>query len=639
MKRIVFILLVSMALTASGPPFADPAAEASPGPTITVDTSAGTSLPDDVMTLREAMLLARGELTLADLAEGECDQVAGAAWWGWPAFSCFTLDPDAVPGADSSDTIVFDTGVFPPHMRPTIALFSPLPPLDMGGDTVDASAAGVIIRGRHDVGDDFDCFTITSSGNTIKGLEIYHCNNAIRISGAGPPGNNTIGGDGPGERNVLSSNFTGVFIDGADGNVVTGNLIGINASATAASPNVRGVHIDLAHDTTVNKNAISGNEMTGISIFGSEHTIVTGNVIGTDPNGTAVLPNGGAGVLIGYGAENNTIGGIGSDDANVIAFNNGDGVWVDGEFGVPTRNAIRGNSIHSNGGEGIENEDGGNEELDPPAITGFGSVRGTACPNCTVDVYSDDEDEGRVYEGSTTADGDGNWSALPGWPDGPNVTATATDSDGNTSEFSEPMAVPEPTATPSPTPSPTPTPTATPGATPTPAGPTRTLQWNPGWHNATWSGASTPEEAFACAAGKYAAAYRFTDAGLERYFPDRPDISNMNPLAQFDAFLILITQPVTCTMPVTAASGSSRTLQWGAGWQNEGWSGADGTAPQDAFACADGSYAAAYRFTEAGLERYFPNRPDISNMGPLNKYDAFLILATAPVSCSMPVAP
>ena len=127
--------------------------------------------------------------------------------------------------------------------------------------------------------------------------------------------------------------------------------------------------------------------------------------------------------------------------------------------------------------------------------------------------------------------------------------------------------------------------------------------------------------------------------GLERYFPGRPDISNMTPLAQYDAFLILITQPVTCTMPVTAASGTSRTLQWGAGWNNAGWSGTDGTAPEQAFACADGSYAAAYRFTDAGLERYFPGRPDISNMGPLNKYDAFLILVTAPVGCTMPIAP
>jgi len=111
----------------------------------------------------------------------------------------------------------------------------------------------------------------------------------------------------------------------------------------------------------------------------------------------------------------------------------------------------------------------------------------------------------------------------------------------------------------------------------------------------------------------------------------------MEPLAQYDAFLILITQPVTCTMPVTAASASTRTLQWDAGWNNAGWSGADGTAPDQAFACADGSYAAAYRYVDGGLQRYFPGRPDISNMGPLNKYDAFLILLTAPVNCTMSV--
>ena len=92
-------------------------------------------------------------------------------------------------------------------------------------------------------------------------------------------------------------------------------------------------------------------------------------------------------------------------------------------------------------------------------------------------------------------------------------------------------------------------------------------------------------------------------------------------------------------MPVPSASGATRTLQWGVGWHNEGWSGADGTAPQDAFACAMGNYAAAYRLVNGAWERYFPGRPDISNMGPLNKYDAFLILVTAPVSCTMAIAP
>ncbi|UCH86935.1 MAG: hypothetical protein JSU97_00530, partial [Dehalococcoidia bacterium] len=178
----------------------------------------------------------------------------------------------------------------------------------------------------------------------------------------------------------------------------------------------------------------------------------------------------------------------------------------------------------------------------------------------------------------------------------------------------------------------TPTATATPDAT-------RTVVWGPGWHNATWSGASTPEEAFACADGSYAAAYRLVSGSWERHFPDRPGMSNMTDLEQYDAFLILITEEVSCEMAVGDAPGSERTLDWSAGWQNEGWTGADDTEPEDAFACADDSYGAAYRLVGGGWERYFPDKPGISDMSSLEQYDAFLILVTEPVSCSMAIAP
>jgi hypothetical protein len=91
-------------------------------------------------------------------------------------------------------------------------------------------------------------------------------------------------------------------------------------------------------------------------------------------------------------------------------------------------------------------------------------VSGTACPNCTVEVFSDAEDEGAIYEGTTTANASGNWTLTkPGGLAGPYVTATATDGGGNTSEFSAPVSVPEitPTATVSPSPTVTPSPTAT----------------------------------------------------------------------------------------------------------------------------------------------------------------------------------
>jgi uncharacterized repeat protein (TIGR01451 family) len=112
-------------------------------------------------------------------------------------------------------------------------------------------------------------------------------------------------------------------------------------------------------------------------------------------------------------------------------------------------------------------------------------------------------------------------------------------------------ATPTPTATATPTPTATATTTPSPTATP-PPGATRVLHWEPGWHNDSWSGpdSTVPQDALACASGKYAAAYRIVSGTWERYFPNQPDISNMGPLDKYDAFLILITAPVNCTMPI-----------------------------------------------------------------------------------------
>jgi hypothetical protein len=235
-----------------------------------------------------------------------------------------------------------------------------------------------------------------------------------------------------------------------------------------------------------------------------------------------------------------------------------------------------------------------------------------------------------------TCTGDG------GTPQGPGTDCSGVDCAAaptpppSPSPSPEATPTPEPTPTSTPTPSPTPSPTATATATPSA---TRTVVWGPGWHNGTWSGASTPEEAFACADGSYAAAYRLVSGGWERHFPDRPEISNMADLEPYDAFLILVTGDVTCQIATADHDDGERTLEWGVGWQNDGWSGADGSEPEDAFECVEGSYAAAYRLVSGGWERYFPDRPDVSNMGPLDEYDAFLILVTEPVSCSMAIAP
>jgi hypothetical protein len=107
------------------------------------------------------------------------------------------------------------------------------------------------------------------------------------------------------------------------------------------------------------------------------------------------------------------------------------------------RNTITQNSIHNNGGIALKINLGTrhNFRLPVPTISDFnlqdGKMTGTACADCTVEIFSDNENEGAVYEGRTSADGSGFFTFEKGAPfTGPNLTATATDRDGNTSEFS-----------------------------------------------------------------------------------------------------------------------------------------------------------------------------------------------------------
>src|SRR5688500_8069376 len=107
----------------------------------------------------------------------------------------------------------------------------------------------------------------------------------------------------------------------------------------------------------------AGNGRHGISLGGgsavAQNNQVQGNFIGTDVTGTQLRGNGGDGVFA-TSATNNTIGGTifsaGTPPANLIAGNAGSGVGA--ATGV-TGLAIKGNSIHSNGGLGIDlNRDG-----------------------------------------------------------------------------------------------------------------------------------------------------------------------------------------------------------------------------------------------------------------------------------------
>jgi parallel beta-helix repeat protein len=239
------------------------------------------------------------------------------------------------------------------------------------------------------------------------------------------------------EGNLISGNTdNGLELEGGTNNSVIGNYIGTNVLGTASIGNWQdGIWIaDSAHSNLITGNLISGNDEHGVEIRDAANNTVSDNLIGTDIFGTRAIGNGWSGVDIANGAIQNTIG-----VSNIIAFNERGGVTVAGSSTLG--NKITQNSIHSNRGMGIDLSSGGNTELPGPDITdnnlAGGTASGTACANCTVEIYSDDHNEGRLYEGTSITDAGGHWTFSKGSPlTGPTVTATATDPQGNTSEFS-----------------------------------------------------------------------------------------------------------------------------------------------------------------------------------------------------------
>jgi hypothetical protein len=243
---------------------------------------------------------------------------------------------------------------------------------------------------------------------------------------------NRIGGTAPGEANLISGNNNlGIVVSGGPGNVVLGNLIGTTNDGDAALGNTTGVVVGSANlGTIVESNLVSGNR-EGIGM-GGDSDFVIGNVVGLNLNKTGSVPNNGHGVYI--SGEHNIFQG------NLVAYSllGGHGVVVE----IWLYNTIRRNSIYSNTGQGIYLFNGGNQMLPAPVITAVTptGISGTACPGCTVEVFSDAEDEGRFYEGSAIANAVGEFTfTKPASLTGPYVTATATDQEGNTSEFSAPQ--------------------------------------------------------------------------------------------------------------------------------------------------------------------------------------------------------
>ena len=348
----------------------------------------------------------------------------------------------AIQDAQNGDIVTFDPAIFPPYAPVTIYVASGLPYVTQGNLTIDASNAGVILDGSN-ITDPQHGLTISSDHNVVRGLQIT----GFSPAGVGLYGGaqyNIIGGDrsvgdGPlGQGNLISGNGEfgiGLWDEDTSHNTIQGNYIGINRDGTAAGHARDGIHSNGATQNLITGNIISGNELAGVylcCVLDGRNTI-TGNLIGVGLGGWP-LGNGFAGILIDR-TSHNVVG-----PGNVISHNGGDGIgfWEDTPYNTVTRN-----SIHDNGGGGISLTSIIQHTLQPPLIINFdlqdGTVTGATCPNCVVEIFSDSGDEGSIYEGQAKAKANGTFTVDKATSlAGPFLTATATDSDGSTSEFSPP---------------------------------------------------------------------------------------------------------------------------------------------------------------------------------------------------------
>lgn len=297
------------------------------------------------------------------------------------------------------------------------------------------------------------CCDAQASGNLIIGNWVgvdstgtYSIRNFDAGIGLYAP-NNVIGGDTPGERNVISGNRnTGINIccdSRANGNLIQGNYIGSNAAGTAGMSNIQvGVYVIAVADTTIAGNKIAFNDFGGVRV-------TTGSEV--------PLP-------VSYQSAFRMMHELGALPADVFL------PETAAEAGnqPPIQNRIQRNSIYANKLLGIDIDSVGVMENDPldadsgpnlrqnyPLVklalgatkTIKGKLKSKPNSTYTVEFFTTracDETghgEGKKFLGALQVTTNANGAAkllisVNKLKPGHHITATATDANGNTSEFS-----------------------------------------------------------------------------------------------------------------------------------------------------------------------------------------------------------
>lgn len=300
----------------------------------------------------------------------------------------------------------------------------------------------------------------------------------------GASSGNLIGGSTTGAGNVISTWAAhGIIFQGSgSNNRIQGNLVGTDATGTVRLGGGQygvtyyegtGTGNKIGGSSAGEGNRVGGASIAGVELYFGTSTdlVVQGNSIGTDITGKVPLGN-----ATGIQAEGETDGMIGGTVANAgnrIAFNSSLGIGV---TSGAARVAILGNDIHANGSLGISlsgggtptsNDDGdadtGSNSLQNYPVIGTvtigpkttahvsGSLNSTASKTFRLEFFANagcdpsGHGEGKVFLPTaspifvTTNPNDVAFGPLDFTvpADRHVITATATDPDGNTSEFSD----------------------------------------------------------------------------------------------------------------------------------------------------------------------------------------------------------
>jgi hypothetical protein len=285
-------------------------------------------------------------------------------------------------------------------------------------------------------------------------------------------GPNSVGGTVEVRNNVISGNKSaGVALNKSQHVLITTNHIGTSAQGSVKAGNANGIELISSDDNQIgidngSRNIIAGNTLNGILIRGtSSNNHVLFNFIGSDGIGNP-MGNGLSGINLIDDAFDNIIGSTSGGWGNLIVSNS---VGISSSAGVG--NAIYGNSIHANTKLGIDligtvgpelvndpfdADKGPNNLQNYPLIASafnsggqtmiIGELGSESNKTYRIEFFADVQcspsgfGQGRSYLGHrmvTINNFDAQFTtSFPLVSAGQWIAATATDPDGNTSEFS-----------------------------------------------------------------------------------------------------------------------------------------------------------------------------------------------------------